>query len=91
MTQITKKYIMEWFEAAFIRACKSAGQVAVLMLGTEAFSAWDVDWVRIVGFMLGMFILSMLTSVMGIPEVEDGKDVISLYSKGEGQHVRKDE
>ena len=91
MTYITKDRLAAWGEAATIRACKTAAQVGILMLGGETFTAFEVDWYYIAGFMIGGFILSMLTSVAGIPEVEGGADLPTIYASGEGKHARGQE
>ena len=60
----------EWFKAALIRALKTFCQTAAstLMVG-QAF--WDVDWKTIGSVALTAAIMSILTSVAGLPEVEE--------------------
>ena len=72
----------EWLKAAAIRAVKTAAQVGVLLIGTDVFSIVALDWPYILGCMAGGFVLSMLTSVAGIPEVSDGASVFAQHSKG---------
>ena len=91
MTYITKAYLKDWLAAAFIRAVKTAAQTAVALIGTNAVGVTDVDWLAVGGAALLAAIVSMLTSTAGIPEVDNGTDVLGLYSKGEGAHARKDE
>lgn len=71
----------EWLRAAAIRAVKTAAQVGVLLIGTDAFNIVALDWPFILGCMAGGFVLSMLTSVAGIPEVDDGNSPIGLHAK----------
>lgn len=88
MTYITKAYLKDWFEAAFVRAVKTAAQTAVALIGTNAVGVTDVDWLAVGGAALLAAILSMLTSMGGLPEVDNGTDVLTLYDKGEGAHAR---
>ena len=58
-----------WFKAAAIRAVKTVAQTAVATIGTTAVMS-EVDWVMVgsASFLAG--ILSLLTSVAGLPEVK---------------------
>ena len=59
----------EWLKAAGIRAIKTVAQTAVATIGVSATMA-DVDWLLVVSASLLSGILSLLTSVAGLPEVE---------------------
>lgn len=59
-----------WFKAAGIRAVKTMAQSAVAMIGTSVVVA-DVNWVQVVSATVLAGILSMLTSVAGLPEVKE--------------------
>lgn len=89
MTYITKAYILDWLRAAGIRAIKTAAEAALGLIGTNAIGVTDVDWLAVVSASALAAIVSLLTCAAGIPEVDNGTDVLSLYSKGEGQHARK--
>ena len=59
----------KWFKAAGIRAIKTVAQTAVATIGTSAVIN-EVDWIAVVSASLLAGILSLLTSVAGLPEVE---------------------
>lgn len=60
----------KWFKAAAIRAIKTMAQSAIAMIGTAAVLD-EVNWVAVVSATVLAGILSMLTSVAGLPEVEE--------------------
>lgn len=60
----------KWFKAAGVRAVKTMAQTAVAMIGTSVVVA-DVNWVQVVSATVLAGILSMLTSVAGLPEVKE--------------------
>lgn len=59
-----------WFKAAGIRAIKTVAQTAVATIGTSAVMS-SVDWKMVLSASVLAGILSLLTSVAGLPEVED--------------------
>lgn len=61
----------KWFKAAGIRAIKTVAQTAVATIGTSAVIS-EVNWAIVGSASLLAGILSLLTSVAGLPEV-DGK------------------
>lgn len=60
----------KWFKAAGVRAVKTIAQTAVATIGTSAVMG-DVNWKMVLSASVLAGILSMLTSVAGIPEVPD--------------------
>lgn len=58
----------EWWKAAGIRMIKTACQTAVALIGTGAFIA-DVDWLMVGSASILAAVLSLLTSLAGLPEV----------------------
>lgn len=59
----------KWFKAAAVRAVKTVAQTAVATIGTCAVMG-DVNWVMVGSASLLAGILSLLTSVAGLPEVK---------------------
>lgn len=60
---------MKWIKAAGVRAIKTMAQTAVALIGTNAFIT-AVDWKMIVSGAVMAGVVSVLTSIAGIPEVE---------------------
>lgn len=60
----------EWWKAAGIRAIKTVAQAAIAMIGTSARMS-EVDWAAVVSASALAGILSMFTSVAGLPELEE--------------------
>ena len=69
---MSKKQI-SWLEAAGIRALKTLAQTAIATIGTTALLT-DVDWKIVLSASALAGILSILTSIAGLPEV-DKKEV----------------
>lgn len=59
-----------WAKAAVIRAVKTVAQTAVATIGTGAVFS-QVDWRMVVSASLLAGVLSLLTSVAGLPEVKE--------------------
>lgn len=58
-----------WFKAAGIRAIKTIAQTAVAMIGTSVVIS-QVDWLMVVSASALAGVLSLLTSVAGLPELK---------------------
>ena len=69
MKQI-KDNTSKWLRAAGIRAIKTLAQTMIATIGTTAVIE-NVDWKVVVSASLLAALLSLLTSVAGLPEVED--------------------
>lgn len=66
------KDIKTWLKAAGIRAVKTIAQTAVAMIGTSAILS-EVDWIMVVSASILAGVLSILTSVAGLPELKEEK------------------
>ena len=64
----------QWWRAAGIRAIKTAAQTAVALIGTGAVGFTDLDWARIASVAGVAAVLSLLTSVAGLPELQPEPD-----------------
>ena len=63
-------FTKEWLKAAAIRAVKTVAQTAVATIGTAAVMG-EVKWTMVLSASVLAGILSLLTSVAGLPEVDN--------------------
>ena len=68
MSDKTKK----WLKAAGVRAVKTVAQTAVAMIPVAA-TIQQVDWITVLGTSALAGVVSILTSLAGLPEVKDGE------------------
>ena len=66
---MTKKAILTWLKAAGVRALKTVAQTALATIGTAAMLA-EVNWMMVVSSAALAGVLSLLTSLAGLPELK---------------------
>lgn len=74
--------IRGWIKASGVRAVKTAAQAALGVIGASVFVG-EVAWPLVASAALLAGIVSVLTSVVGIPEVEGGASVPKIAKGGE--------
>lgn len=63
-------FTKQWLKAAAVRAIKTVAQTAVATIGSSV-ALGDVNWVMVASASALAGILSLLTSVAGLPEVKE--------------------
>lgn len=79
----------EWIKAAAVRAIKTMAQGAIALIGSDMISIIEINWPQILGCVATMGLLSILTSIAGLPEVDDTVEVIQYDDETDGDDVRE--
>ena len=69
MKKYSQEWWKQWIKAAGIRALKTVAQTAIATIGTTALMH-EVDWVVVASAAGLAGVLSLLTSLAGLPELE---------------------
>lgn len=70
---MNKQNFKQWLKAAGVRAVKTMAQTAVSLI-TVGNMVTDMDWVAIASISVTAGIASVLTSIAGLPELEEAED-----------------
>ena len=66
-----KTKLKKWIKAAGIRALKTVAQTAVAIIGTSVVIS-EVNWIAVISASALAGLLSILTSIAGLPELKNG-------------------
>ena len=66
---MNKQNFKKWLKAALIRAARTMAQTTIALIGTSAILS-QVEWVTVLSASALSGLLSLLTSVTGLPEVK---------------------
>lgn len=72
-----------WIKAAGIRAIKTIAQTAIATIGTSAYIG-EVNWMLVLSASVLSGVLSLLTSVAGLPELKEDVQQIEPEEYNEG-------
>lgn len=67
---MNKEYILNWVNAAGVRALKTMAETALAVIGTNAVGITDVNWVGLLSACLLSGVITLLTCIKGLPEVK---------------------
>ena len=70
-----KKCWKTWIKAAAVRAVKTIAQTAVATIGTTAVMS-EVDWMMVASASALAGVLSLLTSLAGLPECKETEETV---------------
>ena len=76
-----KQYWIRWAKAAGVRALKTVAQTAVALIGTNAIGITEVNWVGVASGAALAGVVSLLTSLAGIPEVSRFRKARQISAK----------
>lgn len=77
-----KEQLRSWAVAAMVRAVKTGAQTLATLIGTGQVGITQLDWPQMLVVAATAMVLSALTSIAGVPEVDGGKSPVGLDRKG---------
>ena len=69
---MSRENLARWAVAAAVRAVKTGAQSIAALIGADMVSIVSLDWPQILGVAATMMVLSVCTSIAGVPEVDEG-------------------
>lgn len=75
---MNKDALKRWLIAAGVRAVKTAAQTAMTLIGSTAVAITSLDWGQIAAVAACTAVVSVLTSIAGVPEVEEGTSPFAM-------------
>lgn len=83
--------VVNWIKSAAIRAVKTAAQSAIAAIGAVTLMG-SVDWLVVGSTALLSAILSILTSIAGLPEVDNGASLAQIVKgNADASNATKDD
>lgn len=79
-----------WMKAAGVRAVKTMAQTAIATIGSAAVLS-SVDWKMVISAAALAGLLSLLTSVAGLPEAKGPSELTTEEAEGEDEDVPEEE
>lgn len=74
--------VRAWASAALVRAVKTGAQTLATLIGTGQVGITSLDWPQMLAVTATAMVLSLLTSVAGVPEVDGGRSPVGLDAPG---------
>lgn len=65
------KNFKQWLKATGIRTIKTMAETAAALIGTNTVGITEVDWLGVLSASLLSGVLTILTCIKGLPEVEE--------------------
>lgn len=81
----------DWIKAALIRAVKTFAQAMVAQIGAGSIGIMEFDWISALSVSAMAAVLSIFTSLAGLPEVEYQKHIYMSADEPEDSEVVEDE
>ena len=87
---MNKKNHKIWLKAAGIRTAKTMAETAIALIGTNAAGITDVDWLALLSAALLSGVVTVLTCIRGLPEVQTAENSCERLSDEEKRKLARD-
>ena len=68
-----KTKVVKWLKAAGVRTVKTMAETALAIIGTNTVGVTDVNWVGVASACALSGVITILTCIKGLPELQDGE------------------